>query len=146
MKKYDKNQGFTLSELLIVVMIVGVLVSISIPLFSGKLKQARYATNQANIRAAKAEFVAEYMLNDQSKAYSAEYNVESGELTVLHEDQGQGENERLISNEHAFIDYDAYKKVSDHKGYIDDSHVYKIIWVHVNQDGEFSYALILPMN
>lgn len=141
MKKHDKNQGFTLSELLIVVMIVGVLVAISIPIFSGKLKQARYSTNQANIRAAKSLFISEYLLNDQSKEYSATYTVESGELTDLREVPGEFE----ISNEHAFIEYDEYKKLSDHTGYVDDENVYKIVKVHVNQDGEFSYVLMIPM-
>ena len=50
MKKNKK--GFTLAELLIVVAIVGVLVAISIPIFTAQLKKARFATNQANARSA----------------------------------------------------------------------------------------------
>lgn len=50
-----KNKGFTLAELLIVVAIIGVLVAISIPIFSKQLEKARDATSVANLRAAYAE-------------------------------------------------------------------------------------------
>ena len=61
MKKITNKKGFTLAELLIVVAIVSVLVAISIPIFSGKLLKAKLATNDANIRAAKAAAVADYL-------------------------------------------------------------------------------------
>ena len=44
----------SLAELLIVVAIIGVLVGISIPIFTTQLKKSRLATNQANARAAYA--------------------------------------------------------------------------------------------
>ena len=46
------KKGFTLAELLVVVAIIGVLVAISIPIFTSQLKKARLAVNQANARAA----------------------------------------------------------------------------------------------
>lgn len=59
-RKLTKNKkGFTLAELLIVVAIIGVLVAISIPIFSSQLRKARLATNQANARAGYAAAVAE---------------------------------------------------------------------------------------
>lgn len=58
-KKLHKNEkGFTLAELLIVVAIIGVLVAISIPIFTSQLEKAREATDMANIRSAYAEVVA----------------------------------------------------------------------------------------
>ena len=55
-KKLHKNEkGFTLAELLIVVAIIGVLVAISIPIFTSQLEKAREATDLANIRSAYAE-------------------------------------------------------------------------------------------
>lgn len=53
------KKGFTLAELLIVVAIIGVLVAISIPIFSGQLEKAREATDAANIRSQYAEVMTE---------------------------------------------------------------------------------------
>lgn len=61
-KKLRKNEkGFTLAELLIVVAIIGVLVAISIPIFTTQLEKAREATDAANIRAAYAEVSSAYL-------------------------------------------------------------------------------------
>lgn len=69
LKKLKKNKkGFTLAELLIVVAIIGVLVAISIPIFTSQLRKARLATNQANARAAKAAIVAEILDADTDTA------------------------------------------------------------------------------
>ena len=60
LKKLRRNKkGFTLAELLIVVAIIGVLVAISIPIFTAQLEKAREATDAANIRAAYAELSAD---------------------------------------------------------------------------------------
>lgn len=56
--RLKKNKkGFTLAELLIVVAIIGVLVAISIPIFTTQLEKARDATTLANLRSAYAEAV-----------------------------------------------------------------------------------------
>jgi prepilin-type N-terminal cleavage/methylation domain-containing protein len=69
LKKLRKNKkGFTLAELLIVVAIIGVLVAISIPIFTSQLTKARRATNQANARAAYAEASADLLTNDKTSA------------------------------------------------------------------------------
>ncbi len=49
------KSGFTLAELLAVVAIIGVLVAISIPIFTGQLEKSREATDAANIRAQYAQ-------------------------------------------------------------------------------------------
>ena len=54
--KIRNRKGFTLAELLIVVAIIGVLVAISIPIFTAQLEKAREATDLANMRAAKAAY------------------------------------------------------------------------------------------
>lgn len=79
-KKLRKNEkGFTLAELLIVVAIIGVLVAISIPIFTGQLKKARLATNQANARAAYAMAVAA-TLDDKNTATTFTYTVDGAKL------------------------------------------------------------------
>lgn len=57
--KKNRNKGFTLGELLIVVAIIGVLVAISIPIFTSQLEKAREATDAANIRSQYAEVMVE---------------------------------------------------------------------------------------
>ena len=78
-KKLRKNEkGFTLAELLIVVAIIGVLVAISIPIFTSQLEKAREATDMANLRSAYAEVSADLLTNDasdMSKTVSATQTV-----------------------------------------------------------------------
>lgn len=57
----NKRNGFTLAELLIVVAIIGVLVAVSIPVFSQQLEKSREATDLANVRSAYAELMADVM-------------------------------------------------------------------------------------
>lgn len=62
----NKSKGFTLAELLIVVAIIGVLVAISIPIFTSQLEKGREATDAANIRSQYAEVMAEAISSGQS--------------------------------------------------------------------------------
>ena len=60
------KKGFTLAELLIVVAIIGVLVAIAIPVFSGMLSRAKEATCKANRRSLYGQVVMEQMLSDKT--------------------------------------------------------------------------------
>lgn len=62
-KKLNKK-GFTLAELLVVVAIIGVLVAVSIPVFTSQLEKARDAADAANVRAAIAEASASYLTDE----------------------------------------------------------------------------------
>ena len=79
------KKGFTLAELLVVVAIIGILVAISVPLFTAQLGKARKATNQANMRAAKAAAVAEYISDESSngntKGYT--YDLKAGTVSSI---------------------------------------------------------------
>ena len=67
LKKMRKNEkGFTLAELLIVVAIIGVLVAISIPIFTSQLEKAREAVDLANVRSAYAEISAAALTEDEA--------------------------------------------------------------------------------
>ena len=70
MKKMNKK-GFTLAELLIVVAIIAVLVAIAIPVFTAQLEKSREATDLANVRAAYAEMMTEYLMWDGKSTISA---------------------------------------------------------------------------
>lgn len=67
LKKKMNKKGFTLAELLVVVAIIGVLVAISIPIFTSQLTKARRATNQANARAAAAAAITTYLTDSTKK-------------------------------------------------------------------------------
>ena len=82
MKMKEDKKGFTLAELLIVVAIIGVLVAISVPIFTAQLKKATVATNQANARSAKAAAVTAYLEEETHSAdLTISYTVASGQST-----------------------------------------------------------------
>ena len=62
--KKNNRKGFTLAELLIVVAIIGVLVAISIPIFTAQLEKSREAVDMANLRSAYAEVMAAGLTED----------------------------------------------------------------------------------
>ena len=60
MIRQKKNSGFTLAELLIVVAVVGILVAISIPVFTSQLHKSKVATDEANLRSYYSVLMADY--------------------------------------------------------------------------------------
>ena len=77
----ENKKGFTLAELLIVVAIIGVLVAVSIPIFTAQLGKARRATNQANARAAYAAASAAYLGDDTVKGGT--YTTADGKFVAV---------------------------------------------------------------
>ena len=71
----DKKRcgGFTLAELLITVAIVGVLVAISIPIFTAQIHKAEVATDEANLRSYFSVIQADYIS-------TGEYDLDIGHL------------------------------------------------------------------
>ena len=98
MKKLMKNKkGFTLMEMLIVVAIIVILVAISIPVFTSSLNEAKTATDDANMRAAKGLAVSMELTNALANGtyyYDAENGkIESGTPANTFEGYGQaGDN------------------------------------------------------
>lgn len=83
LKRMRKNKkGFTLAELLIVVAIIGVLVAISIPIFTSQLEKSRDAVSISNIRAAYAEATSQYLVDQNSKTA-----ITTGKVTVTPADK-----------------------------------------------------------
>lgn len=76
----NDKKGFTLAELLIVVAIIGVLVAISIPIFTSQLEKSREATDAANLRSAYAEVMAAG-LGEDTAHYSMDVATKQGDKT-----------------------------------------------------------------
>ena len=68
----NRKKGFTLAELLIVVAIIGVLVAVSVPVFTAQRRKAVDAVNKANIRAAKSMALAAFY--DDKTGYVSSIN------------------------------------------------------------------------
>ena len=101
MKKVRGNKkGFTLAELLVVVAIIAILVAISIPVFTAQLSKARIATNQANLRAAKAAVVAQFLTEDadSTKAITYDYDLATGTVEESGQTPAGGTTEVTIEN------------------------------------------------
>ena len=97
-KKLNKK-GFTLAELLVVVAIIGVLVAISIPIFTAQLEKAREATDLANIRAAYAECSAAVMTETTTGKATYTKGTGASEVVTLHQTNAGWED----SNKNATI-------------------------------------------
>ncbi len=80
MEKRDK--GFTLAELLIVVAIIGVLVAISIPIFSKLVQKARLAANQANTRAAYSAVEIQFLTSNHRSEGETYYTYDTATSQV----------------------------------------------------------------
>lgn len=91
MKKNKK--GFTLAELLIVVAIIGVLVAISIPIFTSQLEKSREATDAANIRSQYAEVMTEAITDGGDVDGRAKFGA-----VELKQKKDQWQNSRLKEN------------------------------------------------
>ena len=61
LKKKLNKKGFTLAELLIVVAIIAILVAIAIPVFGSSLTKAKQSVDDANIRAAYAQYTVDML-------------------------------------------------------------------------------------
>lgn len=58
---HNKNEGFTLVELIIVVAIMGVLIALLTPAYARHVEKSRETVDIANVRSAYAEIMAEVM-------------------------------------------------------------------------------------
>ena len=79
-KKLNKK-GFTLAELLVVVAIIGVLVAVSIPIFTSQLEKSRDAVSIANIRAAYAEAASAYLTESDGGNATVDLTAKTATVT-----------------------------------------------------------------
>ena len=75
-----RQKGFTLVELLIVVVIIGILVSISIPIFTAQMHKAEVAADWANLR---ADYMSTQQQNPKVKISGIDKDYDWNSVTFL---------------------------------------------------------------
>ena len=121
MKNLKNKKGFTLAELLVVVAIVAVLVAISIPIFTSQLEKARESTDVANMRAAKAEAVSDYLSDEKVGTFY--YDADNGKMLNAKPENGYGKGTAKKGG----TTYSSYSESTDYTN--------KVIEVTVDADG-----------
>ena len=71
MRMFKKEEGFTLVELMVVVLIIGILVAIAIPVFNSASGSARLKTCQSNQRTIEGA-VQQYLAGNPTLTWSAD--------------------------------------------------------------------------
>src|SRR3569833_165981 len=83
--KRNNEAGFTLMELMIVMMIIGVLTTLAIPSFVGAIRNAREAVLKEDLRAMRSA-IDSYTKDKQKAPQSLQDLVQEGYLKVIPED------------------------------------------------------------
>lgn len=78
--RHRSDAGFTLAEILVAVAIVGILVAVSVPVFSGVMEKANEKADAKVMEAAKAAASAKYLTNQKDITYY--YDAATGELVT----------------------------------------------------------------
>jgi len=127
-----RKDGFTLAELLVVVAIIGILVAVSIPIFSSQTTKAKAATDMANVRAAKAAAVAEYLSSGASGEATYYYDAAKGVVVKTETEArtipGYGKSTSPVSN----ADNTPYENGTAH-----------IVSIHIVEDGTQTASWVL---
>jgi len=74
MQKGRNQKGFTLVELMVVVVIIGVLVAIAVPVYSSVTLKAEKSAIEANLRTIDGAIMTYYATDDTDTALSADNN------------------------------------------------------------------------
>ena len=110
-----RREGFTLVELLIVVVIIGILVSISIPIFTAQMHKAEVAADWANLRAYYAEIQADYMSTQQRNPKVKRWGIDTDDMSSVTFLDGHKAEMKAGTCAVSFADKEGYQIVYDCK-------------------------------
>ena len=88
----NKNKGFTLAELLIVITIISVLIAFIIPVIANKIENSREAADIANVRSAYAEVMSNVI---------TENDADASRIVKLKQKKDDWQREFLLQTENA---------------------------------------------
>lgn len=92
-RKLRKAKGFTLIEMLVVIAIIAILVVVSVPMVNSSLNKAKTATDDANLRAAKAAALIQYMTSEKTSGATYYYNADTGSVQETNANSIKGYNQ-----------------------------------------------------
>ena len=110
-----RQKGFTLVELLIVVVIIGILVSISIPIFTAQMHKAKVAADWANLRAYYAEIQADYMSTQKRNPKVKRWGIDTDDMSSVTFLDGHKAEMKAGTCAVSFADKEGYQIVYDCK-------------------------------
>jgi general secretion pathway protein G len=94
--KGKQESGFTLMELMIVMMIIGILTTLAIPSFNAAIKSAREAVLKEDLRVMRSA-IDSYTMDKQKAPQSLDDLVQDGYLKVIPKDPMTQSNESWVT-------------------------------------------------
>lgn len=88
----DNKHGFTLSELLVVIVVIAALVVIAVPVMGARIEKARQATDMANMRSAASVLVAGYVTGDYQANIRYYFDAEGSKIVNTSPSTGYGKS------------------------------------------------------
>lgn len=137
-RKLNKQGGFTLVEMLVVVAIIAILVAVSIPVVANALERTRHATDAANERAAKAEILIQYLSDEDDLTLGKKIEAD----TAYYYDAKNGVLKEAITD--VTTSYGTGPTYGKHKttGAVTVDHTHSVIAVSINAKGEVAMAWV----
>ena len=99
------EQGFTLVELMVVMLIIGILVTVAIPTFTAAIKSAREAALKEDLHVMR-DAIDSYTMDKNKAPQSLDDLVQSGYLKVIPEDPFTHTREWTTASDDTYSDLD----------------------------------------